>query len=79
MSVEQINRLGFPAWADNLIVDFIESHPEMAEGNYGSITTERKDGTAIRAVYGDGKATIVVRGYTGSGWETHEQSVVLCR
>jgi len=78
VSVEQINRLGFPAWADNLIVDFIESHPEMVV-NHGTHTVEKPDGTAIRAVYGDGKATIVVRGYTGSGWETHEQSVVLCR
>jgi hypothetical protein len=73
---EQIARLGFDAWADNLIVDFIENHPEM-RGNYGSITTERKDGTAIRAVYEASKATVVVRGYTGSGWETWERVVNL--
>lgn len=77
MSLEQINRLGFTAWADNIIVDFIENHPEFAEGGYGSITTERKDGTAIRAVYGNGTVNLIVRGYTGNGWETHERVVVL--
>lgn len=77
MSVEQINRLGFGAWADNIIADFIENHPEMAEGNYGSITTERKDGTAIRAVYGNGTVHFIVRGYTGNGWETHERTLKL--
>ena len=72
---EQIDRLGFPTWADNLIVDFIESHPEMSNGNYGSITTERKDGTAIRAVHGGGKIDIVIRAYTGQGWEIHERQI----
>lgn len=76
MSVENINRLGFTAWADSLIVDFIESHKETLV-NQGSITTERADGTTLRATHGEGRADILVRGYTGHGWETHERSVKL--
>jgi hypothetical protein len=72
---DQINRLGFDVWADSLIVDFLENNGEAMKATPGSITTEKPDGTIIRSVHGDGKAHIVVRGYTGSRWETSERTV----
>lgn len=72
---DQIQRLGFAHWADNIIANFIEDHPEMTSGNYGSITVERSDGTAIRAVYGVGMVSFLVRGYTPGGWEIHERTL----
>lgn len=69
--------MGFEGFADNLIVNFLEDHPELKSGNYGSISTEKSDGTFIRATYGGGTVTILVRGYTDNGWMTHEQSIKL--
>lgn len=67
----QINRLGFEAWADNLIVDFLENH----QGQKGHIVTEKPDGTVIRAFIADDKTDVLVRCYTGDCWEIHERTI----
>ena len=46
-SIEQMNRLGFTAWASNVIADFLESHGERLGKDCNSITIEKVDGTAI--------------------------------
>ena len=77
-SEEQINRLGFGTWADNLIADFIENHRDTMVMGTGHISAEKTDGTMLRAEYGEGKANIVVRGYSSkTGWQTHERSLKL--
>jgi hypothetical protein len=74
---DQIDRLGFSSWADNLIVDFIENHKPIMTMGYGTLSVEKADGTTVRAVFADNKADFIVRGYTGSGWEVHERTVKL--
>lgn len=73
---EQIARLGFEAWADNIIVNFIEDHkPIMVLGD-GHMTLENEARTLF-AEWKDKKATIVVRAYAGKAWQTHEQTIGL--
>ena len=75
MSLEQINRLGFGAWADNLIADLIENNGSFA--TVETISIEKPDGTTIRATKDKGILHFIVRGYTGQGWEIHERTLKL--
>lgn len=69
-----VNRLGFEAWADNLIVNAIENlagqHPVELDMDEGDVTL------IIRT---DGKqATATVRAYVaGSGWHYHDRVITL--
>jgi hypothetical protein len=63
-----IARLGFEAWADNLIVNAIEdSHalPYKAEDDHGTIISIEQNGKALHAL---------VRAYN-NGWQTHERVI----
>ena len=70
----QIDRLGFEAWADNIIVNWMEN---MA---YTEITNEHydhEDFSLVIARNGD-TVTAVARGYVeGKGWLTHERIIKL--
>lgn len=74
---DQINRLGFNTWADNLIADFLENNKGIMVLGEGNMTVEKTDGTTIRAVYKDKSATIVVRGHSHGGWQIHERTLKL--
>lgn len=63
-----IARLGFEAWADNLIVNAVEdSHalPYKAEDDHGTIISMERQGNALHAL---------VRAYN-NGWQTHERVI----
>ena len=68
MSNELIVRLGFEAWADNLIVNALEdSHalPYKAEDDNGTILSLERHGEDLHAL---------VRAYD-NGWQTHERVI----
>jgi len=70
---DQINRLGFQAWADNLIVNALEN----LDGKFADFQVDRGDASIVGRVLGD-KMTIAVRAYiTGRGWEMTEQTLKL--
>lgn len=68
---DAVQRLGFPTWADNLIVNALEDF----DGRLTDCTVEGSDCTLVVRVH-DGKATIAVRAYVpGIGWQTHDRVV----
>lgn len=72
MHNNSVNRLGFGAWADNVIMNFIEDNmPLMAMGT-GKMSVETKTYN-LYAEYGDKDYSIVVRSHTGDGWQIHER------
>lgn len=74
----QINRLGYGAWAENIIVNYIEDYSDVIMSSHGSHTIERDD-YIVNASWDDCAClSITVRAYVdGDGWQTLEQSVKL--
>jgi hypothetical protein len=71
---DEINRLGFEAWADNKIVNFIEDYGAvLCVPGEGHIAKEGKDLT-ISATWKGEQLTIALRAYV-DGWKQHEWSV----
>lgn len=71
----QINRLGFGAWAENIIVNYIEDWRETILVSKGSQTIERDD-YIVNANWDDCTLMITVRAYVeGDGWQTLEQTI----
>lgn len=70
-----INRLGFEAWADNLIVNALEDM--KASGSMVALDLDEGDVTLL--IRTDGKqATATVRAYvTGKGWCYHDRVIHL--
>lgn len=71
---EQIQRLGFEAWADNLIVNAIE---DMAGSGRPDLDVD--EGDVVLVIRSDGKeATATVRAYVaGQGWKYHDRTIKL--
>ena len=70
---EQIARLGFEAWADNVIADAIEN----MDGQIVETVNETPDCTFVVRIV-DGKATFTVRAYVpGDGWKYHDRTIKL--
>lgn len=70
-----INRLGYGAWAENIIVNYIEDNRETILVSKGSQSIERDD-YIVNANWDDCTLTITVRAYVeGDGWQTLEQTV----
>ena len=76
---EQINRLGFGAWAENIIVNFLEDYREVMLTSEGQMTIERSDNTyELTAKWDAEQLSITVRAYVdGEGWQTLEQHIKL--
>lgn len=74
MSKADINRLGFGAWADNVIANYVEDwFPMMCMGT-GKMSVETKDYN-LYAEYGEKDYTIVIRSHTEDGWQMHERTI----
>jgi hypothetical protein len=73
---ELINRLGFGAYAENIIVNYIEDWGDvMRNSTQGSHTIEREDYT-VKASWGYDNLQITIRAYVeGDGWQTLEQNI----
>ncbi len=71
---QSIQRLGFGAWADDKIANYIEDWlPTMSMGT-GKMSVEAKDYT-LYAEYGDKDYTIVIRAHTPDGWQMHQRTI----
>jgi hypothetical protein len=66
---EQINRLGFDAWADNKFVNILE---DIVGGSDGHISIEHGD-YHILATWNEETVNCCIRAYTGNGWEVYEK------
>lgn len=64
---EQIKRLGFDAWADNIIVNVIE------DGKLGDYVLSDDSFTIVITDGKDGEYTVAVRAYV-DGWQYHERT-----
>jgi len=71
-------RQGFGAWAENIIVNYIEDWREVILASQkGSNTIEREDYT-MNASWDDKSLNISIRAYVeGEGWQTLEQNIIL--
>lgn len=75
MNPEVIHRLGFGAWAENIIVNYIEDYADVMKYSTGNHTIEREHYT-INANWNDSTLSITVRAYVdGDGWQTLEQNI----
>ena len=73
---EQIDRLGFVAWADNKIVNFIEDHGQMFNDSPEGYLCIEGDNYSVTSTHKGEYINIVVRAYvTDEGWKSHEWSV----
>ncbi len=72
-----IQRLGFGAWAENIIINFIEDWNETMLISEGSMNIEHKD-YELTARFSDKTLDITVRAYVeGEGWQTLVQNIKL--
>lgn len=70
---DQIERLGFQAWADNLIADALENIAAAPR----DFDDERSEATIVGRIIG-GKMTVAVRAYVpGLGWQTTDRTTKL--
>lgn len=69
-----VNRLGFEAWADNMIVNAIE---DMAGSGRPDLDVD--EGDVVLVIRSDGKeANATVRAYVaGQGWQYHDRTIKL--
>ena len=74
---EQVNRLGFGAWAENLIINFIEDWGDTMRKGEGHMSIETECYT-INTKFQDKDLNICVRAYVeGEGWQVLEQNIKL--
>ena len=66
-----INRLGFEAWADNLIVDTIENLPADAT----QMTCDHGDVSVKVSLVGKDVVAFVRAYVPGYGWKHHERTI----
>jgi len=76
MTQDQIQRLGFGAWADNEIANFLEDWTDTIRIGDGNMTIERNDDCNIYCQFENQQVTIRVRAYVEEhGWQTCERSI----
>jgi len=73
----QVNRLGFGAWAENIIVNFIEDWGDTMRISEGNMNIENNSYT-VNALFREGSVSISIRAYVdGEGWQTLDQNIKL--
>ncbi len=71
---QSIQHLGFGAWADGKIANYIKDWLPIMSMGTGKMSVEAKDFT-LYAEYGDKDYTIVIRSHTPDGWQTHQRTI----
>jgi oligoribonuclease NrnB/cAMP/cGMP phosphodiesterase (DHH superfamily) len=72
---KEINRLGFDAWASNIVVNAIEDYePIITSSNSGTVTNERKEYT-MSIIWDEENVSITVRAYTIDNWQSLESNI----
>jgi hypothetical protein len=75
---EVINRQGFGAYAENIIVNYIEDWGDIVRGSERGQHTIERDDFNINARWQDGTLSITIRAYVeGDGWQMLEQNINL--
>lgn len=78
MSNQQINRLGFGAWAENIIVNYLEDWKDVMLTSEGQNTIDKFDEYELTAKWDGEQVAITVRAYVdGEGWQSLEQTIKL--
>lgn len=77
MSAE-INRLGFGAWGENIIVNYLEDHnEELCHSLKGSHVIEKEE-YSLKASWEDKVLCISIRAWVkGEGWQFLEQQIAI--
>lgn len=72
----QIYRLGFGAWAENIIVNFLEDYKEVMLTSEGQMTIDKFDEYELVAKWDGEQLSVTVRAYVeGDGWQSLEQNI----
>lgn len=71
MNQDQINRLGFDAWADNEFVNAIENFAPVATGDIRA----ESDEMTMKLSFSTTHIHCVIRAYTQDGWQTYEREI----
>lgn len=72
---DQINRLGFGAWAENKIINYLENYALTIKSSEGNHTIEYDEYTLISR-WTDCEINITIRAYVeGDGWQTLDQNI----
>lgn len=78
MDNTQINRLGFGAWAENIIVNYLEDWKDIMLTSEGQNTIDKFDEYELTAKWDGEQVAITVRAYVdGEGWQSLEQTIKL--
>lgn len=78
MDITQIKRLGFGAWAENIIVNYLEDWKDVMITSEGHHTIDRPNEYELTAKWDGNQVTIGIRAYVeGDGWQTLEQTIKL--
>ncbi len=78
MDNTQINRLGFGAWAENIIVNYLEDWKDVMLTSEGQNTIDKFDEYELTAKWDGEQVAITVRAYVeGDGWQSLEQTIKL--
>lgn len=67
----EINRLGFDAWADNEFVNAIENFHTIATGEM----KVESDDVVMKFTFTEHSIHCVIRAYTESGWQNYEKEI----
>ena len=74
---QQVNRLGFGAWAENIIINFIEDWGDTMRISEGNMSIENSQYN-LNARFGDGMVSISIRAYVkDEGHQFLEQNIKL--
>jgi len=68
---DEINRLGFDAWADNKMVNAID---DFVMPGKGWMHYEAKD-YELFIKWDDSTINCIIRAYTGDGWQIYERNI----
>lgn len=71
---EQIDRLGFDAWANCRITDAVENTQYMMSGE-GFVRYEHPNTLTVYIEWDDNGYTASLRAYTKQGWKEHNISI----
>lgn len=78
MDTTQINRLGFGAWAENIIVNYLEDWKDVMLTSEGQNTIDKFDEYELTAKWDGSQVAITVRAYVqDEGWQSLEQTIKL--
>jgi hypothetical protein len=69
---EEINRLGFDAWADNKFVNAIENYETFI--GTGEVKFEDEE-VCAKFFFSENAISCVIRAYTHEGWKTYEKEI----